>query len=163
MELGVREVKPEDLSSVVTLLQQAYGTVARRLGLTEAEYPTYPAFQDARGLAACVKRERLKLYLFSDGEQVIACGGFCPARRDGSAAWLKRIAVLPEQRGKGHGKAVVTFLEEIMRGAGYAKSALLCLTANRELAGFYYHLGYRVTGRSRQGNVRYTRMEKDLR
>ena len=143
-------------------MQRAHWPVAERLGMTRETNPTHPAFQDTQSLARLVKRERSKLFVFVKAGETVGCGGYAPVQRDGKAAWIKRVAVLPEHQRKGYGVRIVRLLEGMMREAGYEKASLLCLTANRQIAGFYRRLGYAVDGRSGRGLYRWTRMSKAL-
>src|SRR2546421_6504402 len=52
-----------------------------------------------------------------DGERAVACGGVC--RFDEERAEVKRMYVLPEERGRGLGRRVLGELEAEARRLGY--------------------------------------------
>lgn len=63
---------------------------------------------------------------------------------DGSSAMIGRVVVLPEYRGKGLGRLLVTEAEKWLAELGFHKSVV----ESRDVAvGFYERLGYTVTGR----------------
>ncbi len=58
---------------------------------------------------------------------------------------VHNLAVLPEWRGRGIGKALLLSVEERARQRGYTKCSLDVSVDNPDARGFYEHLGYRVT------------------
>lgn len=57
------------------------------------------------------------------------CGGF--KRLDAETAYLKRMWIAPQARGRGLGRRLLKLLEDKARAAGYRKT---CLETNRALA-----------------------------
>ncbi|HML68195.1 MAG TPA: GNAT family N-acetyltransferase [Clostridia bacterium] len=69
--------------------------------------------------------------------------------------YLEDLFVLPEHRGKGYGKAILTHLAQIARGRGCGRLEWACLDWNKPSIDFYLSLGakpmnewtvYRVSG-----------------
>jgi ribosomal protein S18 acetylase RimI-like enzyme len=61
---------------------------------------------------------------------------------DGHRGWVYYVAVDPEQRGKGHGRAIMTAAEDWLRERGIAKLMLMVRPDNAKVQAFYETLGY---------------------
>jgi putative acetyltransferase len=74
-----------------------------------------------------------------DGHAVV-CGGI--ARFDETRAELKRMFVLPDARGRGHGRALLVALEEAARSLGYTGIVLETGVQQVPAVGLYESAGY---------------------
>ncbi|HEV2354564.1 MAG TPA: GNAT family N-acetyltransferase [Puia sp.] len=73
---------------------------------------------------------------------------------------LRQMAVPNSMQGKGVGRALMIFAENIARDLGYKK---LCMHARSTAVGFYQKLGYRVSGNEFiEVTIPHFIMEKDL-
>lgn len=75
-----------------------------------------------------------------EGDRPVACGGVC--RYDGATAELRRMYVLPAERGRGLSHGLLAALEAQARSLGY--DALRLETGDRQLEaiGLYQSSGY---------------------
>ncbi|GAB2466115.1 GNAT family acetyltransferase [Xylanimonas ulmi] len=64
------------------------------------------------------------------------------AAYDGHRGWLYYVAVSPDLRGAGLGRAAVEAGEAWLRAAGARKTQLMVRTTNDQAVGFYERLGY---------------------
>ena len=64
-------------------------------------------------------------------------------RMDAGTVRLRQMAVPNNMQGKGVGRALMIFAENIARDLGYRK---LCMHARETAVGFYQKLGYSITG-----------------
>lgn len=64
-------------------------------------------------------------------------------RMDDGTVRLRQMAVPNNMQGKGIGRALMIFAENIARDLGYKK---LCMHARKTAVGFYQKLGYGITG-----------------
>ena len=64
-------------------------------------------------------------------------------RMDASTVRLRQMAVPNSMQGKGVGRALMIFAENIARDLGYKK---LCMHARKTAIGFYQKLGYSIAG-----------------
>lgn len=62
---------------------------------------------------------------------------------DGRRGWVYHLAVAPERRGEGIGRALMGELERRMAQLGVVKVNLQVRHDNAEVLSFYEHLGYR--------------------
>ena len=62
---------------------------------------------------------------------------------DGHRGWVYYVAVDPDRRSKGYGRAIMDAAEDWLRAAGIAKLQLLVRRENAKANAFYQSLGYR--------------------
>lgn len=75
-------------------------------------------------------------------------------------ARLRQMAVLNDLQGKGIGRALMNFAENIARDRGYRS---ICMHARSNAVGFYEKVGYRVKGdQFMEVTIVHYLMEKDL-
>jgi len=70
---------------------------------------------------------------------------------DGHRGWLYAVAVHPQNRKQGLGKALVRFAEQALTARGCLKINLQIISDNASAAGFYESLGYAVEPRVSMG------------
>jgi len=63
---------------------------------------------------------------------------------DGHRGWVNYLAVHPDARGAGHGRALMTEVEELLIARGCPKVSLLVRGENVEARGFYESIGYGI-------------------
>ena len=86
------------------------------------------------------RAERLPLFLVGeiDGRIVAAVmGGY-----DGHRGWVNYLAVEPDLRRAGLGRAMMAEVERRLRGLGCPKASLQIRRTNLEVVAFYRQLGY---------------------
>ena len=73
---------------------------------------------------------------------------------------LRQMAVLNDLQGKGVGKALMQFAENLARDRGYKK---ICMHARRNAIGFYEKMGYQSVGNEfEEITIPHVMMEKEL-
>jgi ribosomal protein S18 acetylase RimI-like enzyme len=136
-ELQIRPCEERDLEALVALLLAVFPDPAPH---------NEPRASIRRKLG--VERELL-LVGHADGRLVAtAMGGW-----DGHRGWLYQVAVLPDARGRGHGRAIVAAVEERLRARGCPKLNLQVMASNPAAVGFWRRLGYRVEERVSLGKL----------
>jgi GNAT superfamily N-acetyltransferase len=80
------------------------------------------------------------LVVRDDRGRAVGCGGIC--RFDDVRAELKRMYVLPEERGRGLGRLVLERLEATARSLGYTGVVLETGELQTEALGLYRSAGY---------------------
>lgn len=92
-----------------------------------------------------------------DDEQLMGC---CMLVEEGKNVRLRQMAVVNDLQGKGIGRALMDFAENLSRDRGYKK---ITMHARKEAIGFYQKLGYVVVGEEfRELNIPHYKMEKKL-
>lgn len=74
--------------------------------------------------------------------ELVACGAVKLMRDDGHYGEIKRVFVLPSQRGRGLARAIMAALEDILRREGVALARLETGISQPEALGLYRALGY---------------------
>jgi ribosomal protein S18 acetylase RimI-like enzyme len=121
------------------------------VSLWKTVFPDAPTRNDpARDIARKLKiQPELFLVAAADGCVVgAAMAGF-----DGHRGWLHLVAVLPEQRRRGVGAALLRRAEELLAELGCPKLNLQVRASSPQAVGFYEKLGYRVEERISMGKV----------
>jgi predicted GNAT family N-acyltransferase len=86
------------------------------------------------------EKEDILIGAFED-DRLLGCCLLSPM--DTSTIRLRQMAVPNSMQGKGIGRALMIFAENIARDQGYRK---LCMHARKTALGFYEKLGYTVSG-----------------
>ena len=73
---------------------------------------------------------------------------------DGHRGWIYSLAVAPDLRGRGVGRALMAHAEAALAALGCPKINLQVVGANAEVVGFYRALGYSVEDRVSLGKIR---------
>ena len=126
--MRVRRCEPKDLGEVQQILEVA----------PEAAWWT------GESLAAALEGDAAH-FLVEWEEQGI--GGFVIGRRAADEGEILNLAVRPERRRRGIGRALVERLMEIFAGEATARVFLEVRESNRQAIALYEQLGFRATGR----------------
>ncbi len=122
----------------------------RILPYADAAFPDLVALWDACGLsvpyndpaqdiALLTASANAALFLGYRGEQLI---GSIVVGHDGHRGWLYRLAVAPEFRGLGFGRALVRHAEAWLRERRIRKAQLMIRDTNAAVRDFYARIGY---------------------
>jgi len=87
-----------------------------------------------------VEKEEILIAAFED-EKILGCCMLI--KEDPSTVRLRQMAVLNNLQGKGIGRALMQFAENIARDQGFRK---IMMHARKTATGFYEKLGYEVSG-----------------
>ena len=79
------------------------------------------------------------LLIRRDGNAIVATA---MVGHDGHRGWVYYVAVDPERRAQGHGRAIMNAAEDWLRQAGIAKLQLMVRRENAKAGAFYQSIGY---------------------
>ncbi|HXB34484.1 MAG TPA: GNAT family N-acetyltransferase [Puia sp.] len=103
------------------------------------------------------EKEDILMGAFED-DRILGC--CVMTRMDARTLRLRQMAVPNNMQGKGVGRALMIFAENIARDLGYKQ---LCMHARSTAVGFYQKLGYHITGEEfTEVTIPHYVMEKDL-
>ena len=103
------------------------------------------------------ERDNMLIGAFEE-EQMLGCCMLVEENRE--TVRLRQMAVLNDLQGKGIGRALMSFAENIARDRGYKT---LSMHARKNAIGFYEKMGYRVAGDEfTEVTIPHYVMEKDL-
>ena len=103
------------------------------------------------------ERNNLMMAAYEDDKMLGCC---MLVEEDAQTVRLRQMAVLNDLQGKGVGKALIQFAENLARDHGYKK---ITMHARKNALGFYEKMGYKVTGGEfEEVTLPHYVMEKDL-
>jgi N-acetylglutamate synthase-like GNAT family acetyltransferase len=103
------------------------------------------------------EKDDILMGAFED-DRLLGCCLLSPM--DAGTVRLRQMAVPNNMQGKGVGKALMIFAENIARDLGYKK---LCMHARKTATGFYEKLGYSISGEEfMEVTIAHFTMEKAL-
>jgi ribosomal protein S18 acetylase RimI-like enzyme len=138
----IRVITGKPLEPSLAVIRRAFGTVAEEMGFTEQNAPTYTAFITPERLEESRKKDGVFWGLFDGGQQV----GFVAVDVDKDGKyWMKRLAVLPEFRHGGSGKALVDTVIEYARAKGQKKLYIAMVNEETILKNWYLAMGFKET------------------
>ena len=125
--MNFRSCTIEDYDLLVSLWEQA--------GL-----PYKPKGRDSRESIAREMQDSNGSFIIAeaDGKAV----GTVLVTHDGRKGWINRVAVIPEFRNKGIGRALVDYAENLLKARGIGIFACLIEDYNQESLAVFQHLGY---------------------
>jgi len=135
MAVAIRPYRDEDRPDVVDLWRRVF--------------PDAPAHNVPEKDIRRKMKVQPELFLVAlEGSRLVgtAMGGF-----DGHRGWVYYVAVLPQHRRRGVGRALMGRIEDELSARGCPKINLQVRGSNRQAAAFYRRLGYRVEDRVSMG------------
>jgi predicted GNAT family N-acyltransferase len=103
------------------------------------------------------EKKNLLIGAFEDDQMLGCC---MIVENDAAKAQLRQIAVLNNLQGKGIGRALVIFAENLARDHGYKT---MCMDARKNTVHFFEKMGYKVTGDEFvKLTIPHLKMEKEL-
>ncbi len=135
--MQIRPYKETDEKAVIALWQEAF--------------PDSPSWNDP---AEDIRRKlAIQRELFIVAEIDANIVGTAMAGFDGHRGWVYYVAVNPEYRNQGIGRALMHYVEESLARIGCTKLNLQVRTPNNEVIEFYKRLGYTVENRVSMGKL----------
>jgi len=131
MDIEIRSYTDEDQPAVADLWRRVF--------------PDAPAHNDPEEDIRRKMQVQPELFLVAvEGSRLIgtAMGGY-----DGHRGWIYYVAVLPQHRRRGVGRALMQRLETELAARGCPKINLQVRGTNRQAAAFYRRLGYELEDR----------------
>jgi N-acetylglutamate synthase-like GNAT family acetyltransferase len=126
----------------VNIIRRAFSTVAEELGIKEEITPLFPAFMTKERLAETRNKGAIFWGLFIDGKQA----GFVAIEKEKDGKYfMKRLAVLPEHRHGGNGKALVDTAITYTKSKGEKKLYIAMVNEQTVLKEWYKMMGFKET------------------
>lgn len=136
-EFLLRPIRPSDNEQVARIIRTVmteFGAVGHGFSIMDPEVDhMYEAYQ-APGHA---------MYVVEKNARLLGCGGFGPlVGGEAHVCELKKMYFLPELRGKGMGRKLVSLVLEEARHTGYTKCYLETLSSMRAANALYQKMGF---------------------
>jgi ribosomal protein S18 acetylase RimI-like enzyme len=123
--LATAAIGDADIADVITLWQAC--------GLTR------PWNDPAADIALATKGSNATVLVGRDNDTIVAT---VLVGHDGHRGWVYYVAVNPERRNRGYGRAIMAAAEKWLRGHGIEKLQLMVRPDNGQVQTFYQSLGY---------------------
>ena len=123
--LAITAIEDADVTAIVTLWE--------RCGLTR------PWNDPAADIALARKGPNSTILVGREDERIVASA---MVGHEGHRGWVYYVAVDPDRRGQGLGRAIMNAAEDWLRQAGIAKLQLLVRQDNAKASAFYETIGY---------------------
>lgn len=154
-------IEPSRFEGAADVIRRSFATVAKDFGLTKENCPTNPAFLEADWLRRDhdAGAEFFGLYI---GGALSGVVGLKP--KENVAFEMTRLAVLPEHRHQGCGRALVDFACKTAKERGAEKMTIGIIFENLELKKWYGAYGFVETDRKEFPHLPFTVsfMEKEF-
>ena len=146
VDTTIRRASAEDAEILACVIRRSFREVAERFHLRPENAPTHPSHCQPDWIRSDLGRG-VSYYLLSSRGSVAGCVALEIA--SASLAYLERLAVLPEQRGRGFGAELVRHALGQARSAGAAVVSVGVIADAEELVAWYQRLGFAAAGTRR--------------
>ena len=142
----IRQGTRDDVPLLAAVIRAAFRDVGDRFALTAETCPTHPSNCATTWIEKALDKGA-RYYLGEEGGK--ACGCVALERANPEVCYLERLAVLPQFRRKGFGKALVDHLLEEARALGARRVEIGIIAEQGELRAWYERLGFVPTKTAR--------------
>ena len=129
----------EQLNICLEIIRSSFITVAGEFGLTENNCPSHTAFMTIDKLEKQFGDGRTLFLFYQDA---VPIGYFSLAKCSDEEWELNNLAVLPEYRHLGIGKAMVDYAVTMVKNYGGNKISIGIIEENAKLKDWYLNLGF---------------------
>jgi N-acetylglutamate synthase-like GNAT family acetyltransferase len=140
MNTTIRHATDADVDVIAGIVSRAFADVALRFSLTPENCPKHPS----NCTVEWVRQDQKRGVQYFIAEQDGLPSG-CVAMETASAktCYLERLAVLPDRRKRGMGRALVDHVIQSAKAAGAHRVSLSLIANHVELREWYRKLGFR--------------------
>ncbi len=144
----IREAEEYELDNCACIIRESFADVAEAFALTRENCPTNGAFIGTERLVTERQRGSRQYVLEVQGKaEISAAKGFAALspKRD-KIFELEKLAVLPQYRHRGYGRALLDFAAERAASFGAVKITIGIIHKNTRLRNWYADYGFISTG-----------------
>ncbi|MFC1735918.1 GNAT family N-acetyltransferase [Candidatus Hydrogenedentota bacterium] len=140
--IQIREATSGDISQVSSLIRMGFRGVAEKFGLTPENCAKHPSNCTDNWIEDDLKRG-VTYYILEHNSVPSGCVAL--ERADNGVCYLERLAVLPEKRRAGFGKALVHHVIAEARRLGAERISIGIIANHTELKTWYKNMGFAET------------------
>ncbi len=137
---------PADLDDCLELIRTSFKTVADDFGITPQNAPTNPAFLNRDRFLEHLEKD-VVLFGLRDSEGLAGCVAVEAAPDEAGLFYVERLAVLPNRRHHGCGKALMEHAIRYAEEQGGTAVSVALIDEHTVLKAWYENLGFGITGR----------------
>jgi GNAT superfamily N-acetyltransferase len=139
MSYIIHEATPLEIPKLVEIIRASFQDVAVRFGLTAANCPKHPSNCQATWITSALEKGARYFVLDAEG---ISCGCVALEQASPEVCYLERLAVLPPQRCRGYGKALVGRVLHEAKELGAQRVDIGIIAEHTELSEWYRKVGF---------------------
>lgn len=139
MGIQIRVGTKADIHVLVEIIQDSFLDVAERFGLTPQNSPTHPSNCRPEWLLREMDRG-VSFYMLENDGQPVGCAAL--EKISDEVCYLERLAVLPQERRKGFGEALVKHVLSKARLLDVYRVGIGIIAEHKELQNWYEKLGF---------------------
>ena len=161
-EVSIREAHWADIVLLSTLIRSSFSDVAGRFGLTPQNCPKHPSNCTDEWIEKDMNRG-VAYFILESSNTPAGCGAL--EQVDSELCYLERLAVLPDERRKGYGRALVDHIINQAKSLGLMQMSIGIIAGDAELKQWYAKIGF-VEGETKEYShlpFRVTFMKYDLK
>jgi len=136
---AIRTCSQKDVPILTYLIRCSFKDVAVRLALTPENCPTHPSNCTDPWIISDLDKG---IQYFILEKNKLPCGCVALETAGSKTVYLERLAVLPEQRNHGYGKALVTHVIEESIALGVKSVHIGMIAKQTELKAWYRKIGF---------------------
>jgi len=146
MSSKIRICTKDDALVLAEIVRKSFQDVAERFGLTQENVPRHPSNCTIDWIRNEMKRG-VTYFAIENKNHIVGCVAL--ERANTEVCYLERLAVLPDQRRRGFGKALVNHALSEAKLFGVHSVSIGIITEQTELKNWYKGLGF-VEGESKK-------------
>jgi N-acetylglutamate synthase-like GNAT family acetyltransferase len=146
MSSKIRICTKEDTQVLAEIIRRSFQDVAERFGLTQENAPRHPSNCTVDWIQKDMK-DGVTYFAMENKNHVVGCVALEQANSE--VCYLERLAVLPDQRRRGFGKALVNYVLSEAKLFGVHYVSIGIIAEQTELKNWYTGLGF-VEGESKE-------------
>jgi N-acetylglutamate synthase-like GNAT family acetyltransferase len=135
----IRVATASDIPGLVEIIRTSFQDVALRFGLTEEKCPKHPSNCQAVWIASALEKGVRYFVLEAEG---VPCGCVALEPATPEVCYLERLAVLPPQRRRGYGRALVDRVLHEAKEIGSQRVDIGIIADHTELKKWYRRMGF---------------------
>jgi GNAT superfamily N-acetyltransferase len=145
-KVSISEAHWADIHVLSTLIRSSFSDVAGRFGLTPQNCPKHPSNCTDEWVEKDMNRG-VAYFILESSSTPVGCGAL--EQVDSELCYLERLAVLPEERRKGYGRALVDHIINLAKSHGRKQMSIGIIAADSELKQWYTKIGF-VEGETKE-------------
>ncbi|MDP4092858.1 MAG: GNAT family N-acetyltransferase [Bacillota bacterium] len=135
------------------VIKKAFSTVANEFNLTKENAPTNAAFIEADALGMMQDKGIEMFGVYESDKQI---GFVALEKANDSLYYMEKLAVLPEYRHKGTGKAILDFVLDYVENRNGTKISIGIVNENIRLKNWYSDYGFKETSIKKYEHLPFT-------
>ena len=141
MSITIREATSEDILLLTILIRHSFRDIAEQFGLTPDNCPNHPSNCTPDWIKTALKKGA-RYYLLENNHEPCGCIALEQAGPD--VCYLERLAVLPQFRKRGFGRALANHVIAEAKKLGVSRVEIGIIFKHVELKEWYQRSGFSV-------------------